>query len=62
MTKMRWHQLKWRGKPTTNIRTEAEMQDRADRWLSAVEHRRQQRRTTAMAPSSTISIQRRSTR
>jgi len=59
MAKIDWRRCRYVGKPSIDFRREAEVVDLARRWIEAVERR--QHRTSKVASSSALSIQRRST-
>jgi hypothetical protein len=42
--RIRWDRARLAGRRTLNIRTEAEREDRASKWLAKAERRRQERR------------------
>jgi len=52
--RMDWRRAKLHGRPTLDHRRENDLPDRAERWLRAVERRRQQDRSTTVASSSAI--------
>jgi hypothetical protein len=51
---MNWARARLHGRPTLDKRYEFDVPDRADRWLRAVERRRQERRN--IAPDRTAKV------
>jgi hypothetical protein len=52
--RMDWRRARLHGRPTLDWRREFEAADRAERWLRAVERRRQERRN--IAPDRTAKV------
>jgi hypothetical protein len=53
--RMNWHRARLHGRPTLDFRREFEFEDRAAKWLQAVERRQRERRSLT-ASSSAIAI------
>jgi hypothetical protein len=52
---MNWRRAQLLSKPSLDFRREHEFEDRASRWLKAVERRRLERRSIAPSTSSRVS-------